>query len=123
MALVEQGELDRLALHQTANLAVAQGRDPTQSRITLQMVDLGLGQQAAVPHQHHSLQAEPIPHLLHLIRYRGRIPRVAGIGLNGQGTPPRVGQHAVDHYGPVPFAVPIVAELHQGAGGLRSNCC
>ena len=42
MALIEQGELNRLALHQTANLVVAQGRDPAQSRMTLQMVDLRL---------------------------------------------------------------------------------
>ena len=116
MTLIEQGELNRLALHQTANLVVAQDRDPAQSRMTLQMVDLRLGQQPAVPHQHHPLQTEPTPYLLHLIGHRGRIPRVAGIGLHRQGTPHRVGQHTVDHYGPVPFAVPIVAELHQGAG-------
>ena len=57
-ALIEQGELDRLVLHQPAYLAVTQDRDPHRSRMSLQRVDLSLGQQAAVPHQHHPLQPD-----------------------------------------------------------------
>ena len=93
-----------------------QGRDPTQPRITLQMGDLGLGQQAPVPHQHHPLQPELLAQPLHLVRNRSRVSRVAGIGLDRHRSAHPIRHHPVDHDGSAALAVPVVAVPHQGTG-------
>ena len=81
-----------------------------------QGLDLGVGQHAAVAHQHHALQAEALAQGLDLVRHGGRVGRVAGIGLHGQRAALAVGQQAVDHDRAAAFAVAAVAEAHQRAG-------
>ena len=82
--LVEQGQLQVPAGDQLPNRGAAQRRDPAQPRMLSQALDLRLGQQAAVAHQHHPRQPEAPPQLVDLIGQRGWVGRVARIDVDRQ---------------------------------------
>ena len=116
VALIKERELNRLSLHQLADRRMPQRRDPAQPRMPLQIPDPGLGQQAAVPHQHHPLEPEAMAQGFHLVGHRDRIPRIARIGLHGYRAARPIRHHPVDDDGPAPLAVPVVAVAHQRRG-------
>ena len=114
--LVEQRQLQRLGLDQGAHLPRPQRADPPQPRMTLELVDLHLCQQAPVPDQHHPLKPEALAQLQDLVHDGVRVGGVAGIGFDRDRGSARRAQHGVDDLGLAALAVAVVAETRQRTG-------
>ena len=115
-AVVEQGHLHAVLGGQLADGVVAQGGDPAQAGVLPQVLDLGVGQHAAVADQDEPPQSEAAAQGFNAIGHGGGVGGVARVGLHGDRAAATVGQHAVDDDRAAALAVAAVAALHEGAG-------
>ena len=115
-ALVEQRRLEGPALGQLADRAVAQRRYPAEAGAPAQIRDAGVGEHAAVAHQHHPLQPEGAAQPLDLARQRARIGRVAGVRPHRHRAAFGIRQKAVHDHRATALAVAAVAEARQRTG-------
>src|SRR5258708_35371272 len=93
VALVEERQLQRTALHQGLNLNILERRDPLQALLWLEVVaDARRGEHAAIADQNDLLQAETLPKFWDFRRNGLGIPGVAREVLHGDGSALLVGQ-------------------------------
>ena len=76
--LIEQRQLQVLVRDQLADGRRLEGGDPAQLRVLAQLVDAGLGQQAAVADQDHAGQPKAASELVQLV---GQGRGVAGVSM------------------------------------------
>ena len=94
----------------------AQGRDPTDTGMAFQFINLGLREHAPVTHQDHPIKLKALLECVHLIRHRRWVTGITGINLHRKRTALSVCQHPIDHDRFTALFIATVARANQRAG-------
>ena len=96
VALVEEAQLERALLDQTADGGRPQGADPVDAAALPEALDARAGEHAPIARQHEVLQAEASLERIEPVLQGGRIGGVPREGLDAEGPSLRV-EHEAEH--------------------------
>ena len=103
--------MQRLALHQSTNLAALERRDPGQPRVRAQRLHRRLPDHAPIAHQDHLIEPEVLLQSQHLGHECGRIGDVSLIHRHRHRAAAPVGEQPVIDLQLAALAIAVVAEL------------